>query len=148
MFADVTGQYKKSDNLFATKQIYTVLRQNAEGKLYGITFVDNQNKCVFNGSDIGKGYSTAALQNRIVSSGIENLKNEVNQNVGATNKSNNNLKSDLNTKAQEAQYAKNDSLLNVLISPKQEFGNTPFQLLKRKKKKGTIKILLDRMWSV
>ena len=42
MFADVTRQYKKSDNLFATKQIYTVLRQNAEGKLYGITFVDNQ----------------------------------------------------------------------------------------------------------
>lgn len=129
------GSIKNLITSLQQKQIYTVLRQNAEGKLYGITFVDNQNKCVFNGSDIGKGYSTAALQNRIVSSGIENLKNEVNQNVGATNKSNNNLKSDLNTKAQEAQYAKNDSLLNVLISPKQEFGNTPFQLLKKKKKK-------------
>ena len=43
------------------KNIYIVLRQNAEGRLYGITFVDNQNKVVFNGSDLGKGYSAAAL---------------------------------------------------------------------------------------
>src|SRR5665213_988747 len=47
------------------KNIYTVLRQNAEGRLYGITFVDNQNKVVFNGSDLGKGYSAAALQTRL-----------------------------------------------------------------------------------
>ncbi|TAG31575.1 MAG: hypothetical protein EAZ35_02660 [Sphingobacteriia bacterium] len=47
------------------KQIYAVLRQNAEGRLYGITFVDNQNKVVFNGSDLGKGYSAAALQSRL-----------------------------------------------------------------------------------
>lgn len=47
------------------KKIYTVLRQNAEGRLYGITFVDNQNKVVFNGSDLGKGYSAAALQSRL-----------------------------------------------------------------------------------
>jgi len=47
------------------KQIYTVLRKNAEGRLYGITFADNQNKCVFNGSDLGKGYSAVALQSRL-----------------------------------------------------------------------------------
>ena len=47
------------------KNIYTVLRQNAEGRLYGITFVDNQNKVVFNGSDLGKGYSAAALQSKL-----------------------------------------------------------------------------------
>ena len=125
-------------NLIASlqqKQIYTVLRQNAEGRLYGITFVDNQSKCVFNGSDLGKGYSAAALQNRIVSSGSEHSKNETKQNVGATDRSIDNFKNDLNTNAQQAQHAKNDSLLNVLISPKQEFGNTPFQLLKKKRKR-------------
>ncbi|MFM9449563.1 hypothetical protein ACKI1Y_44705, partial [Streptomyces acidiscabies] len=47
------------------KNIYTLLRQNAEGRLYGITFVDNQNKVVFNGSDLGKGYSAVALQSRL-----------------------------------------------------------------------------------
>ena len=83
-----------------------MLRQNAEGRLYGITFVDNQSKCVFNGSDLGKGYSAAALQNRIVSSGSEHSKNETKQNVGATDRSIDNFKNDLNTNAQQAQHAK------------------------------------------
>lgn len=125
-------------NLIASlqqKQIYTVLRQNAEGRLYGITFVDNQNKCVFNGSDIGKGYSAGALQNRIVSSGIEHSKNVAKQNVGATNKSNDNFKKDLSENLKQDQSAKNYVMLNVLISPKQEFGNSPFQLLKKKRKR-------------
>ncbi|HNP25044.1 MAG TPA: relaxase/mobilization nuclease domain-containing protein [Panacibacter sp.] len=125
-------------NLIASlqqKQIYTVLRQNAEGRLYGITFVDNQNKSVFNGSDLGKGYSAAALQNRIVSSANEHSKSEVNQNAGAIDKSIDSFKNNLSIKAQQEDTAKSDSLLNVLISPKQEFGNTPFQLLKKKRKK-------------
>ena len=33
--------------------------------MYGVTFVDNKNKCVFNGSDLGKNYSISALQNRL-----------------------------------------------------------------------------------
>ncbi|QEC69732.1 relaxase [Panacibacter ginsenosidivorans] len=125
-------------NLMASlqqKQIYTVLRQNAEGRLYGITFVNNQNRCVFNGSDIGKGYSAAALQIRVVSSRNGHSKNEAMQNVGKTDKSIDNLKNDLSTNAQQDQSAKTYGLLNVLISPKQEFGNTPFQLLKKKRKK-------------
>jgi hypothetical protein len=44
------------------QQIYTVLRQNTEGRLYGITFVDNRTKTVFNGSDLGKGYSANKRQ--------------------------------------------------------------------------------------
>ncbi len=47
------------------KQIFTVLRQSSDGRIYGITFVDNTNKCVFNGSDVGKAYSIAGIQNRI-----------------------------------------------------------------------------------
>jgi len=53
------------------QHVYTVLRQNAEGRFYGITFVDNQHKCVFNGSDIGKQYSAAALQGRINNAAIQ-----------------------------------------------------------------------------
>ena len=47
------------------KGIYTVLRQNEEGRIYGITFVDNVTKSVFNGSDLGKGYSAAAIQSKL-----------------------------------------------------------------------------------
>ena len=41
--------------------INIVYRQNKDGFLYGVTFVDNNLKVVFNGSDLGKAYSAAAL---------------------------------------------------------------------------------------
>jgi hypothetical protein len=47
------------------EKVFTVLRKNAEGRVYGITFVNNKNGCVFNGSDLGKNYSAAALQSRL-----------------------------------------------------------------------------------
>ncbi|MEO6136525.1 MAG: relaxase/mobilization nuclease domain-containing protein [Ginsengibacter sp.] len=50
------------------KQIHTVLRQNPAGRIYGITFVDIKSKCVFNGSDLGKGYSATSLERQFNSS--------------------------------------------------------------------------------
>lgn len=44
--------------------IHTVLRQNESGLIYGITYVDHQTKCVFNGSVLGKTYSAKAVQER------------------------------------------------------------------------------------
>lgn len=37
--------------------INVVFRENAEGRIYGATFIDHQNKVVFNGSKIGKEFS-------------------------------------------------------------------------------------------
>ena len=50
--------------------IYVVLRQNANGILYGITYVDHQTKCVFNGSAFGKAYSAKAIQERCLPKGV------------------------------------------------------------------------------
>jgi hypothetical protein len=47
------------------KNVFPVIRQNTEGKIYGITFVDNNSKCVFNGSDIGKQYSAKGILDRL-----------------------------------------------------------------------------------
>ncbi|HUC80950.1 MAG TPA: relaxase/mobilization nuclease domain-containing protein [Flavisolibacter sp.] len=47
------------------EKITTALRENAAGFVYGITFIDHRTGAVFNGSDLGKGYSAAALQERI-----------------------------------------------------------------------------------
>jgi hypothetical protein len=44
--------------------IATVLRQNEEGRIYGITYVDHKAKVVFNGSDLGKQYSAKAILER------------------------------------------------------------------------------------
>ena len=42
-----------------------VARQNAQGLVYGLTYVDHKNKTVFNGSDIGKEYSAKGLMERL-----------------------------------------------------------------------------------
>jgi hypothetical protein len=50
--------------IVALSGINMVLRQNTEGLLYGITYVDHQTQCVFNGSALGKLYSAKAIQER------------------------------------------------------------------------------------
>jgi hypothetical protein len=50
--------------IVALSGINMVFRQNAEGLLYGITYVDHQTQCVFNGSALGKLYSAKAIQER------------------------------------------------------------------------------------
>jgi hypothetical protein len=116
------------------KQIYTVLRQNAEGRLYGITFVDNQNKVVFNGSDLGKDYSAAALQSRL-GSGEKDVSATHELKSGDTSNSN-------WDKIQYKQFdksndlpVKNESLLETLMSAKEQFENVPNSLLQKKRKK-------------
>jgi len=44
--------------------ISVVCRENRQGYLYGITFVDHRNKCVFNGSELGKAYSAKGILER------------------------------------------------------------------------------------
>lgn len=45
--------------------INTVIRQNDQGVIYGITYVDHQTKCVFNGSTLGKQYSAKGILERL-----------------------------------------------------------------------------------
>jgi hypothetical protein len=45
----------------ADKGVFVLFRENEEGRVYGVTFVDNQNKVVFNGSDLGKAYGARSI---------------------------------------------------------------------------------------
>ncbi|MHB1177174.1 MAG: relaxase/mobilization nuclease domain-containing protein, partial [Daejeonella sp.] len=51
--------------------IHVVFRENEDGRLYGITFVDHRSKSVFNGSDLGKEYSAAALSGKFRTSQVK-----------------------------------------------------------------------------
>jgi len=125
-------------NLVATlnqKNIYTVLRQNAEGRLYGITFVDNQNKVVFNGSDLGKGYSVAALLSKLAvvnENPLAHDETKGSSSLGVLLKENDLNKQQDNT---ISTTTKNENILDVLLSTKEQYDNIPNNLLKKKRKK-------------
>ena len=54
----------KSDfeNILLQNNINVLFRENESGRIYGTTFIDHENKCVFNGSRLGKDLSANALE--------------------------------------------------------------------------------------
>jgi hypothetical protein len=96
--------------------VQVIFRQNDEGRLYGITFVDHQSKTVFNGSDLGKSYSAASLSNWFkndeTNRGQTNPKKQFNDNK-ASNYTD-------NISASHTTESDSDSLLNILFKEEQQ----------------------------
>jgi len=129
------GSMKNLSEALKQKQIYTVLRQNAEGRLYGITFVDNQNRCVFNGSDLGKGYSASGLQSRLNNVNENVLANDGTKGGSASGASRNDIQLQKEQEKTIGSNSKTENLLDILLGNKEQYDNTPFGLLKKKRKK-------------
>lgn len=102
--------------LLELKNISTILRQNDQGRLYGITFVDRNNKCVFNGSDIGRQYSATHLEEKLTQ----------------LSRQQNNQQSEAQLNHQQT---KSIDVLDMIIEPQQEFNYTPKGLIKKRRKK-------------
>lgn len=131
------------------KGIHVALRQNKAGLIYGITYVDHQTKCVFNGSVLGKGYSAKAIQERCMSEKVFEPKLLVHsaqkqatglppqaEAAAETKVPGNDLQ--LTSKLPEA-----GKLLNALIQPEQVADYVPRQLKKKGKKKKKKKNISD-----
>ncbi|WP_299568486.1 relaxase/mobilization nuclease domain-containing protein [uncultured Pedobacter sp.] len=56
--------YQFADRL-RKEAIHLAIRQNEEGRVYGLTYVDHRTKCVFNGSDLGKKYSASGIAEKL-----------------------------------------------------------------------------------
>jgi hypothetical protein len=54
-----------------------VLRQNNEGVIYGVTYVDHRSRSVFNGSALGKTYSAKAILERCSGIGADERKRKI-----------------------------------------------------------------------
>jgi len=52
--------------------IDVVFRQNDDGRIYGVTFIDHQNKCVLNGSRLGKEFSANVFNKLFISTKVNN----------------------------------------------------------------------------
>jgi cellobiose-specific phosphotransferase system component IIB len=110
------------------ERISTVLGQNKQGIIYGITYVDHHTKCVFNGSDLGKQYSAAGIQQRCLQQSVrqdehEGLRQSSQQDRGWEHK-------------QSAEF--NTGLLETLanaIGPTEDKNYVPNQLKNQKKRR-------------
>ncbi len=127
--------------------IVTVPRTNASGLIYGITYVDHQTKCVFNGSALGKPYSANGIQQRCSSEElltspqvihpsekvqITPLNSEL-QNKSDSQKSGKN-QGITNDKAANSQSA-SIGVLETLLKPEQNADYVPSQWKNSSKKK-------------
>jgi hypothetical protein len=61
--AEALNQRSRNDfqQFLHNKGVEVIFRQNEDGRLYGVTYIDQKTKCVFNGSDLGKEFSANAL---------------------------------------------------------------------------------------
>ncbi|UKT65045.1 relaxase/mobilization nuclease domain-containing protein [Pedobacter mucosus] len=114
----------------ADKGIATIFRKNTQGLIYGITFIDNKSRCVFNGSDLGKPYSAKMLSERLSQSDkplvLEQPTDRSRYNLG---------KSGTNSPFLDAgNESSKESLLGILFE-KPAFEPDPLSAVKKSKKK-------------
>jgi len=112
----------------AENKIYPVIRQNDGGRVYGITFIDNSTKCVFNGSALGKQYSAQGILNRLSNS--KDFK-EVTMPTLPVREDR-----DRSTEVPSGFKAHEFEILRELTDAEKDHSNTPYELKKKKKRKG------------
>ncbi|HEX8358463.1 MAG TPA: relaxase/mobilization nuclease domain-containing protein [Segetibacter sp.] len=121
------------DTALQKEGIKVVLRQNKEGIIYGLTYVDHRTKCVFNGSDLGKPYSAKGILERCSVEAV----------IKPSEKSTQlHLTQQHSAKTLPAQEAGNifpegniPGVIDNLLQPVESISYIPHQLKKNKKKK-------------
>ncbi|WP_237219534.1 hypothetical protein [Sphingobacterium mizutaii] len=58
-----TGNEKKFKNQLAEQNIQTVVRRNNNGRIYGITFIINGSRTIWNGSQLERNLSASLFHN-------------------------------------------------------------------------------------
>lgn len=115
------------------ESISLVIRQNEEGFVYGLTYIDHRNKCVFNGSELGKQYSAKGVLERC---GISQAPA---QEKSMETKP---LQTQFTGRSAKAKTAWNKeaamALLDKLLTPDEKEMSVPVELRKQKKKRKKI----------
>lgn len=104
--------------ILASKNIDLVLRQSSDGRVYGLTLIDENNRVVINGSELGKAYSATHLQRRLSINPLSQPETSVPTRMSPGSPG-----------------EEQENLLAILFTPEQEFNPLPGQLKKKRKKK-------------
>jgi len=113
------------------EKINLVIRQNDNGIVYGLTYIDHNTKSVFNGSDIGKEYSAKGILDKC---GIKQLTPDQDKSIQSEILPE---KKELLPDSDLQQEHTQDSfkLPDILMAAKEEYNYLPYELRKQKKKK-------------
>ena len=121
-------------NELKNDDVTVVVRQNDEGRVYGLSYIDNLNRAIFNGSDLGKHYSAAAIIEAMHYKPTSKIRMPVNKDFLEV--SQNDIKSDRS-------YADpTPGLLEELLNPPDPNADLPGQFGPKKKKKKRRKLNL------
>lgn len=112
------------------ERINLVIRQNDNGIIYGLTYIDHNTKCVFNGSEIGKEYSAQRiLQKCGVSQSFSNTEMREVKLSGKEHQ----ISKEVNEHEQEKHGI--SKLFDDIITPTEQLNYLPYELKKQQKKK-------------
>ncbi|SMD44848.1 Relaxase/Mobilisation nuclease domain-containing protein [Aquiflexum balticum DSM 16537] len=121
------------------KGISLVIRQNQEGRIFGITYVDHRNRTVFNGSALGKKYAAKGLKEALgvghsptLMATVDKQKNDLTSNPSKSQNEKNADELPLNMTRSDGSES---GLLETLMGPESSYSYVPFDWKKRKKKK-------------
>jgi hypothetical protein len=110
-------------------EVYPVIRQNNEGLIYGMTFIDNSTKCVFNGSALGKEYSALGILNRL--NADSQIKQEQIPRLPVKEEG------ELTAPIFGTSSGMNQSeILQTLMEANVDYSNTPYELKRKRRRRG------------
>ena len=115
------------------EKIQSVLRQNRDGLVYGITFIDYRSKSVFNGSDLGKQYSIAGIRQKLNPKNETPLLEKHGKEISSYSKQSND--NTFKTEKIQVNNLDKDDLLQQLTANERTLNKLPFELIKKKKRK-------------
>ena len=135
VLAKSPGNLKEFTAALLKDKIQTVLRQNNDGLVYGITFIDYRSKSVFNGSDLGKQYSIAGIQQKLNDQGKTSVQESKSKEFPVVSKQPKDNTIPFEKEKTYTQDQNKEDLLQQLTENEKSFNRLPFELLKKKKKK-------------
>lgn len=112
------------------EKIQLIIRQNEQGVIYGLTYIDMNTKCVFNGSEIGKPYSAKAILEKFGVTQPIPLKEKKNE-VANTQEQSQKSSEDFDISGRPGL----NQIVDHIISPQEDINYLPYGLKKRRRKR-------------
>ena len=112
------------------EKISLIVSQNESGLIYGLTYIDHNTKCVFNGSDIGKDYSAKTILEKCgISQNIPSPNQPIELKISEP------ISKEMYLNKNQQQGKDLYKIIEDIITPAEQFQSVPYELRKRRKKK-------------